>query len=94
MGQAISVILTPLMAGALYGLVGLNGIILIDAVTYFFAIGALLLVRIPQPKRLTAKNPVARKHLSGKKPLLAGSICGLCLAYLACCFILPASSYF
>lgn len=53
MGQAISVILTPLMAGALYGLVGLNGIILIDAVTYFFAIGALLIVRIPQPKRVT-----------------------------------------
>jgi DHA3 family macrolide efflux protein-like MFS transporter len=53
MGQAISVILTPLMAGALYGLVGLNGIILIDAVTFFFAIGALLIVRIPQPKRVT-----------------------------------------
>ena len=32
---------------------GLNGIILIDAVTYFFAIGALLIVRIPQPKRVT-----------------------------------------
>jgi MFS family permease len=51
MGQAISVILTPLMAGALYGVVGLNGIILIDALTYFFAIAALLIVRIPQPKR-------------------------------------------
>lgn len=57
MGQAISVILTPLMAGALYGLVGLNGIIMIDALTYFFAIGALLIVRIPQPKRLTAVAP-------------------------------------
>ena len=43
MGQAISVVLTPLMAGALYGLVGLNGIIMIDALTYFFAIGALLI---------------------------------------------------
>ena len=53
MGQAVSVILTPLMAGALYGVVGLNGIILIDAVTYFFAIAALLIVRIPQPKRST-----------------------------------------
>lgn len=61
MGQAISVILTPLMAGALYGLVGLNGIILIDAVTYFFAIGALLLVRIPQPKRVTGEDAQGKK---------------------------------
>ena len=57
MGQAISAILTPLMAGALYGLVGLNGIILIDALTYLFAIGALLIVRIPQPKRQTEAAP-------------------------------------
>jgi MFS family permease len=56
MGQAISAILTPLMAGALYGFVGLNGIILIDAVTYFFAIGALMIVRIPQPKRETRET--------------------------------------
>jgi len=61
MGQAVSSILTPLMAGALYGLVGLNGIILIDAVTYFFAIGALLIVRIPQPKRVSQDVPSDEK---------------------------------
>jgi hypothetical protein len=61
MGQAISAILTPLMAGALYGFVGLNGIILIDAVTYFFAIGALLIVRIPQPKRVTLDDADGKK---------------------------------
>ncbi len=61
MGQAISVILTPLMAGALYGLVGLNGIIMIDAVTYFFAIGALVIVRIPQPKRVTEEDSGGEK---------------------------------
>jgi hypothetical protein len=53
MGQAMSAILTPMLAGGLYALLGLNGIIIIDAVTYFFAIGALLVVHIPQPKRVT-----------------------------------------
>jgi len=61
MGQAISTILTPLLAGALYGLIGLNGIILIDAVTYFFAVGALLIVRIPQPKRVTSETDTGQK---------------------------------
>jgi len=58
MGQAMSAILTPVMAGGLYALVGLNGIIIIDAVTYFFAIGALLVVRIPQPRRVTEVGAV------------------------------------
>ncbi len=41
----------PLMAGALLPLVGLLGILAIDVATFFVAIGALLIVRIPQPKR-------------------------------------------
>lgn len=44
MGQAASAILTPIMAGGLYALIGLRGVILIDALTYFAAIGALLVV--------------------------------------------------
>ncbi len=43
-------ILAPLLAGFLFVAVGLSGIVLIDFVTYFFAVFALLLVRIPQPK--------------------------------------------
>jgi hypothetical protein len=61
MGQAMSAILTPMLAGGLYALVGLNGIIIIDAVTYFFAIGALLIVRIPQPKRVTEVDAADEK---------------------------------
>ena len=53
MGYATQSILIPLLAGVLYAVVGLKGIILIDFLTYFFAIGALLLVRIPQPKLTT-----------------------------------------
>lgn len=48
-GQALSTLLTPIAAGALYGLIGLRGIILIDVVTYLFAIAALIFVNIPQP---------------------------------------------
>jgi DHA3 family macrolide efflux protein-like MFS transporter len=43
-------ILAPLLAGFLFVAIGLRGIVLIDFVTYFFAVFALLLVRIPQPK--------------------------------------------
>ncbi len=48
--QAIQSILTPLIAGGLFVTIGMRGIILIDFVTYFFAVGALLIVRIPQPE--------------------------------------------
>lgn len=50
-GFAIQSILTPGIAGLLYLAVGLGGVILVDFVTFFFAIGALLATRIPQPKR-------------------------------------------
>ena len=47
--QAIQSILTPLIAGGLFVTIGMRGIIMIDFITYFFAVGALLIVRIPQP---------------------------------------------
>ncbi len=43
-------VFAPLLAGALLGIIGLTGILLIDVATFVFAIGALLLVNIPQPK--------------------------------------------
>jgi len=53
MGWAVQSLLIPLLASLLYATIGLRGVILIDFATYFFAIGALLLVHIPQPKRTT-----------------------------------------
>ena len=50
LGQALSPLLTPLLAGVLFVAVGLQGIFLIDFITFFFAIGSLLIVHIPQPK--------------------------------------------
>ena len=52
MGQALEMLLAPLAAGALFVTIGLPGIIMIDVGTYGFAIAALLLVHIPQPKKL------------------------------------------
>jgi DHA3 family macrolide efflux protein-like MFS transporter len=49
MGQAAEMLISPLLAGLLFGVIGLQGIILVDFVTFFFAVGALLLVDTPQP---------------------------------------------
>ena len=43
-------VLAPLMAGALLPVIGFQGVLVIDLVTFVFAIGALLVVHIPQPK--------------------------------------------
>ncbi|MEM7114078.1 MAG: MFS transporter [Chloroflexota bacterium] len=51
MGQALGMLVSPLLAGILFGVVGLRGIFLIDFISYFFAIAALLFVHIPQPER-------------------------------------------
>jgi DHA3 family macrolide efflux protein-like MFS transporter len=42
-------VVAPLLAGALLPFIGLTGIMLIDVVTFVFAIGTLLIVFIPQP---------------------------------------------
>lgn len=44
-------VIAPIMAGALLPVIHLTGILLIDVVTFLFAIGALLVVHIPQPER-------------------------------------------
>lgn len=40
-------VLSPVLAGALIGVIGIGGILLIDVVTFLFAIGMLLLIFIP-----------------------------------------------
>ncbi len=44
-------VLAPMLAGALLPFIGLTGILTIDVVTFLFAIGALLIVYIPQPQK-------------------------------------------
>jgi DHA3 family macrolide efflux protein-like MFS transporter len=44
-------VIAPLIAGALLPVIGLTGILFIDVATFLLAIGALLVVYIPQPER-------------------------------------------
>jgi DHA3 family macrolide efflux protein-like MFS transporter len=44
-------VIAPLLAGALLPFIALTGILFIDVFTFLFAIGALLMVHIPQPER-------------------------------------------
>ena len=48
-GQALSQLLSPALAGVLYLSIGLQGVMGIDFVTFLFAVLTLLIVRIPQP---------------------------------------------
>ena len=76
MSFAVQSILTPLLAGVLYAGFGLKAIILIDFVTFFFAVGALALVHIPQPKATSVaaedrqRNRMWREAAFGWKYLL------------------------
>ena len=54
MVQSASMIIAPALAGALLGFIGINGIMIIDIVTFLFAIGTLLLVVIPDPAETAA----------------------------------------
>lgn len=50
-GRALSGILAPIFAAALLGVIGLSGIMVIDLVTFLFAFGTLIFIRIPQPRQ-------------------------------------------
>ena len=49
MAQALGNILAPFLGGVLFVSIGLSGVIAIDFATFLFAVGTLLLVRIPRP---------------------------------------------
>ena len=44
-------VVAPFLAGALLPIIQLTGVLFLDVITFLFAIGALLIVHIPQPKR-------------------------------------------
>jgi predicted MFS family arabinose efflux permease len=50
LARAGSGILAPVLAGALIGFLGISWVFLIDIFTFLFAIGALLIIHVPQPK--------------------------------------------
>lgn len=61
----VQLLLAPLMAGVLLGLIGLGGIFLIDLITFIFAIVTLLLVHIPKPE-VSAEGKAARGTVRGE----------------------------
>ena len=54
MGQALESLLTPVLAGVLVTTIGMQGIIVIDFVTYLAALLTLIFVAIPQPEPKTS----------------------------------------
>jgi MFS family permease len=50
-GDAISSLFSPAIAGFLYVLNGLQGVLFIDFITFAFAVGTLVFVRFPAPKK-------------------------------------------
>jgi DHA3 family macrolide efflux protein-like MFS transporter len=54
MAEAASGIAAPALAGLLLVTIGIGGVMIIDIVTFSFAIAVLLFVHIPQPKRTAA----------------------------------------
>jgi MFS transporter, DHA3 family, macrolide efflux protein len=95
-GQAIGSIVTPLLAGILFVVIGLKGIILIDISTYFFAVAPLFLIRIPQPKVEEVhgeKKTVAADFAKGWNFVSTRSgLLGLLLYYAMVNFILNFAS--
>jgi MFS family permease len=55
-GASLEGLLAPLLASLLVGLIGVGGMFLIDFVTFFAAVGTLLLVSIPQPEASEEKK--------------------------------------
>jgi MFS family permease len=68
-GDAISSLAAPAVAGAMYVTVGLKPILLIDIFTFLFALGTLIAVRFPQPKKTdegqTGKGSFLREAVFG-----------------------------
>ena len=87
-GEAVSQLLAPAAAGALFVTTGLQGVVLIDFVTFLIAVGTLLLVRFPQPEPTEegeqSKGSLLSEAVYGWKYIAARSgLLGLLLIFAA-----------
>ena len=62
-GEAISALASPAIAGVLFVTIGLQGVVLVDFATYIIAVLTLLVVRVPPP-------PVTEAGIAGRGSLL------------------------
>lgn len=93
LAEAGSGIFAPLLAGALLGIVGLRTILLLDIISFLFAIGSLLIVAIPNPQRTAegaaGQGSLLRESAYGFQYIFARpSLLGLQLIFLACNFFM------
>ncbi len=85
--QSASGIIAPIAAAALYPFLRLEGIMLIDIVTFVFAVGSIALIHIPAVKRsaegVTGKGSLWSESLYGFRYILARpSMAGLQAVFL------------
>lgn len=86
--EAGPAVVSPLLAGALLPVIRLTGVMLIDVITFVFAIGALLVVFVPQPPRTEAgkqaRGSMLKEAVFGFRYIFARpSLLGLQLVFLA-----------
>lgn len=67
LGPASTQVLSPIMAAALIGLIGFQGVVLIDFTTFLFAIGTLVMVKVPSLSALsvTGKRSLLKEAAQG-----------------------------
>jgi MFS family permease len=81
-------IFAPVLAGALLGVIGLAGILIVDIATFVVAVGALLMVHVPQPQTTEAgrkgKGSLWQESVYGFRYIFERpSLLGLQLVFLA-----------
>jgi DHA3 family macrolide efflux protein-like MFS transporter len=86
-------VFSPMLAGALMPVIGLVGILTIDIVTFFLAIGALLLVNVPQPAQTVEgqaeKGGLVQEALYGFRYIFARrGLLGLLLFFVVLNFVI------
>lgn len=92
LAESGSGILAPVMAGALLGRFGLTAVLILDIFTFIIAIGALLLVHIPNPRRTPAgeegSGSLLKEAAYGFRYIwLRPSLLGLQLVFLSANFM-------
>jgi len=96
LAHSISSVFAPMAAGALLAFIGIGGIMIIDIVTFSFAVGTLLIVAIPQPAAQHVEAAKKRTLLSdcafGFRYVAASrSLIGLLLLYFMLNFLMTSS---
>jgi MFS family permease len=82
-----SIVIAPILAGALLPFLGINGIMIIDIATFVFAIGALVFVLIPNPPETAAgrasRGTLLQESVFGFRYIFSNrSLLGLLLIFL------------